>query len=47
MGEKIHVSESNGFDIKNTSDYMVPQRIPLMKTLSIELRNKPSVPPTG
>lgn len=43
MGEKIHVSESNGFDVKN----MVPQRIPLMKTLSIELWNKPSVPPTG
>lgn len=47
MGGKIHVSETNGFDLKNASDYMMPQRMPWMKTLSIELRNKPSEPLDG
>lgn len=31
----------NGFDIKNTSDYMVPKRIYLMKSVSIELWHNP------
>lgn len=31
----------NGFDIKNTSYYMVPQRMPLMNSVSIELWHNP------
>ena len=31
----------NGFDIKNSSDCMMPQRMPLMRSVSIELWHNP------
>ena len=31
----------NGFDMKNTSDYMVLQKMPLLKSVSLELWHNP------